>query len=75
LLYMYMANSARGGIGSGKISNPGTPAPRSKAAQRPNSAAIPGGGAARFFNPGNVNSGSASRYYNQHSRYFQTNGN
>ena len=75
LLYLYSANAANGGIGSGRMSGVrGTPAPRPRAAELPNSVSVPGGGAARFFNPGPVNAGGAGRYYNQRGRYFQNNG-
>jgi hypothetical protein len=40
-----------------------------------NSASTPGGGAARYFNPGPVNTGGAGRYYNQRGRNFMNNGN
>ena len=74
ILYMYMANSANGGLGSGRISGTrGGAAAKPKAAEMPYTA-HPGGGAARFFNPGPVNSGGAGRYYNQRGRYFQNNG-
>jgi hypothetical protein len=75
LLYLYAANSARGGIGSGRLSNPGTSTARKKPANMPNSAGTPGGGAARFFNPGPVNTNGAGRYYNQRGRNFMHNGN
>ena len=75
LLYLYAANSANGGIGSGRVSGTrGTPAPRPRVAELPNSVSAPGGGAARYFNPGPVNAGASGRYYNQRSRYFQNNG-
>jgi hypothetical protein len=73
LLYLYAANSANGGIGSGRVSGTrGAPA-RPKPAEMPNSA-HPGGGAARYFNPGPGAGGGAGRYYNQRGRYFQNNG-
>jgi hypothetical protein len=76
LLYMYAANSARGGIGSGRLSNPGTSATaRKRPANMPNSASRPGGGAARFFNPGPVNTNGAGRYFNQRGRNFMNTGN
>ena len=72
LLYMYMANSARGGIGSGRLSNPST-AGRARSAERANPASVPGGKAAHYFNPGGAQTGGATRYYNQTGRYFPTN--
>jgi hypothetical protein len=74
LLYLYAANSANGGIGAGRISGTRAQAPRSRAAELPNSVARPGGGAARYFNPGPVNVNGAGRYYNQRGRYFNNNG-
>jgi hypothetical protein len=74
LLYLYAANTARGGIGSGQLSNPPTTRGRSRAAELPDSVSRPGGGAARFFNPGPVNVNGAGRYYNQRGRYFNNNG-
>ena len=74
LLYLYAANTARGGIGSGQLSNPPASRPRSRAAELPDSVSRPGGGAARFFNPGPVNTNGAGRYYNQRGRYFNNNG-
>lgn len=75
LMYMYMANSANGGMGSGRLSGTrGTPAAKSKAAEMPYTA-HPGGGAARYFNPGaGGGNPGAGRYYNQRGRYFQNNG-
>ena len=79
-LYMYAANSANGGIGSGRISGtrPGPVAAatgsRSKAAEMPNGSSVPGSGAARFFNPGPVNVNGAGRYHNRRNTYFQNNG-
>jgi hypothetical protein len=76
LLYMYSANSARGGIGSGRLSTGAVAgAGKKKPANMPNTAARPGGGAARFFNPGPVNASGAGRYYNQRGRSFMNNGN
>jgi hypothetical protein len=76
LLYLAAANSARGGIGSGKLSNPGTSAMgRKRPANLPNSASRPGGGAARYFNPGPVNTNGAGRYFNQRGRSFMNTGN
>lgn len=74
LLYMYAANSANGGLGSGRLSGTrgGLPS-RAKPAEMPNSAAHPGGGASRYFNP-SPSSVSSGRYYNQRGRYFQNNG-
>jgi hypothetical protein len=74
LLYMYMANAANGGIGSGRLSTARAQAPAPKAALAGSSARTPGGGAARFFNPGPVNANGAGRYYNRSSRYFMNNG-
>lgn len=75
LLYLYAANSANGGVGSGRLSGTrGTPAPRPRVAELPNSVSVPGGGAARYFNPGPVNAGNGGRYYNRGGRYFQNNG-
>jgi len=74
LLYLYAANSANGGIGSGRMSGSRPQAARPRVAELPNSVAHPGGGAARFFNPGPVNVNGAGRYYNVRSRYFNNNG-
>jgi hypothetical protein len=74
LLYLYAAQSANGGIGSGQLSNARVSRPQPKAAEMPNSASTPGGGAARFFNPGPVNTNQAGRYFNQRSRRPVNNG-
>jgi hypothetical protein len=74
LLYLYAANTARGGIGSGQLSNPPASRTRSGAAELPDSVSRPGGGAAKYFNPGPVNVNGAGRYYNQRGRYFNNNG-
>ena len=47
---------------------------RRPVAEMPDSAAFPGSGAARFFNPGPVNVGGAGRYYNRRNTYFNSNG-
>ena len=74
LMYMYMANSANGGMGSGRLSGTrGGTAAKAKPAQMPYTA-HPGGGAARYFNPGPGTGGTAGRYYSQRGRYFQNNG-
>ena len=73
-VYMYAAQSARGGIGSGRISNARLNSPRTKAAEMPDSASTPGGGAARYFNPGPRTGAGASRYYNRRGNYFMNNG-
>lgn len=74
MMYMYMANSANGGLGSGRISGTrgGTPA-KPKVAEMPYTA-HPGGGASRYFNPGPGSGNGSGRYYNQRGRYFQNNG-
>ena len=74
LLYLYGANQAKGGLGSGRLSGSRPQATTRRVAELPNSAASPGGGAARFFNPGPVNANGAGRYYNQRGRYFMNNG-
>ena len=75
LLYLYAANAANGGVGSGRMSGTrGAPAVRPRPAEMPSTASTPGGGAARYFNPGPVNTGGAGRYYGQRNRYFQNNG-
>ncbi len=76
LLYMYTAQAARGGIGSGRLSNPAPTKSRNKAAYMPSSASVPGGAASSYFN----NSRSGGRagvtgYYNQRGTRFQNNGN
>jgi hypothetical protein len=84
--YLYSANAANGGLGSGRLSgtrpfpssaaaqNPrgkgGKPA---KAAEMPLSTMQPGGGASKFFNPGPVNVNGAGRYYSRRNPYFQNN--
>jgi hypothetical protein len=76
LLYLYSAQAARGGIGSGRLSNPGTTANRKKPATVANSASVPGGAAASYF--GNSRSGSRAglnNYYNKRTGRFQNNGN
>ena len=73
LLFLYAANSANGGLGSGRMSGTRGGAPVRKAAEMPYTA-HPGGGAARFFNPGLRTSAGAGRYYSQRGRYFQNNG-
>jgi len=73
-LYMYTANAARGGIGSGKLGQAKAVAPRPKVAEMPDASAVPGAGAARFFNPGPVNVNGAGKYYGRRNRYFQNNG-
>jgi len=76
LLYLYGAQQAKGGLGSGRLpgSRPSASTSRSRPAEMPNTASSPGGGAARYFNPGPVNGGGAGRYYNQRGRYFLNNG-
>ena len=75
LLYMYAANSANGGLGSGRISGVrGGAAAKPKVAEMPNSVSQPGGGAARFFNPGPVNAARSGSFYNRRNRYFNNNG-
>ena len=101
-LYMYMANSAKGGLGSGQLSgtrpipgnavglvppnqplkangrarlrNPQPTTTRRAVAEMPNSAAVPGASAARFFNPGPVNVNGAGRYFARPNPFFSTNG-
>ena len=81
-LYLYTANAARGGIGSGVISqgrsgiyNQGQAvSPKSKPAMMPDSSAVPGAGAAKYFNPGPVNANGAGRYYSGRRNYFNNNG-
>jgi len=73
-LYLYSANAARGGIGSGRLSQVRPAAPRAKPAEMPDGASVPGAGAARFFNPGPVNVNGAGRYFNSRRGYFQNNG-
>jgi hypothetical protein len=76
MLYMYMANSANGGIGSGRISGTrgaGATQAKAKVAEMPYTA-HPGGGASRYFNPGTGSGNMSGRYYNQRGRYFQNNG-
>ncbi len=72
-LYLYSANAARGGIGSGRLSQSRATAPRPKVAEMPDGASSPGGGAAKYFNPGPVNVNGAGRYYNGRRGYFQNN--
>ena len=75
LMYMYLANQANGGLGSGKLSGTrgSTPA-KAKAAEMPYTA-HPGGGASRYFNPGAGGGMTGTgRYYNQRGRYFMNNG-
>ncbi len=76
LLYLYAAQAANGGMGSGRISNSRVQQQpsRPQAALAGTPAATPGGGASRFFNPGPVNVNGAGRYYNRSSRYFMNNG-
>jgi hypothetical protein len=76
MLYMYMANQANGGLGSGRLSGTrggAATAAKSRVAEMPYTA-HPGGGAARYFNPGPRAANGAGRYYNQSGRYFQNNG-
>ena len=78
MMYMYMANSANGGLGSGRISGTrgGAAAAAKKPAEMPYTA-HPGGGASKYFNPFNPVPGAGNmsgRYYNQRGRYFQNNG-
>jgi hypothetical protein len=75
LLYLYSAQAARGGIGSGRLSNPGTQT-RKRPAMMPNSASVPGGAAAKYFN--NSMSGGKlglNQYYNTRNGRFQNTGN
>jgi len=76
-LFLYSAQAANGGLGSGRLSGsqPGPTAARpARAAEMPDSSSVPGAGAARYFNPGPVNAGGGGRYYNRRGRYFQSNG-
>jgi hypothetical protein len=73
LMFLYAANAANGGIGTGRLSGTRGGAPAKKAAEMPYTA-HPGGGAARYFNPGPRASAGAGRYYSQRGRYFQNNG-
>ncbi len=76
LLYLYAANNANGGLGTGRISGTrgGAVAPRPRPAEMGGPMSYPGGGAARYFNPGQGVGPGAGRYYNQRGRYFQNNG-
>ncbi len=73
-LYLYSAQAASGGIGSGRLSGSRPQASSARPAEMPDSASVPGAGASRYFNPGPVNVNGAGRYYNRRSRYFQSNG-
>jgi hypothetical protein len=74
LLYLYAANNANGGLGTGRISGTrGGVAPKSRVAEMPYTA-HPGGGASRYFNPNGSVGVGAGRYYNNHGRHFQNNG-
>ncbi len=79
LLYMYAAQQASGGIGSGRISGvrPGgaragqptaTPAYEPDETQRVSD--IPGAGAAGYFNRGQSHPQRTGRYYNRPGRYY-----
>jgi hypothetical protein len=82
LLFLYAAQSANGGIGSGRISGTrpdptapvGARARRSRAGEMSALTGVPGAGAAKYFNPGGVNGPGSGRYYNQRGRYFMNNG-
>jgi hypothetical protein len=74
LLYLYAAQAANGGVGSGRMSGARMQATQPRAALAGTPASTPGGGAARFFNPGPVNVNGAGRYYNRSGRYFMNNG-
>jgi len=102
-LYLYMANSANGGLGSGRLSGTrpgpgGMVGPKAQparprggttinssrgrgrgqrqapVAEMPDSASVPGSSAARFFNPGPVNTNGAGRYFARPNTYFNSNG-
>jgi hypothetical protein len=74
LLYLYSAQAARGGIGSGRLSNPGTSNARKRAATIPNSASVPGGAASHYFNNSRSGSKTGARgYFNQRGGNFQHN--
>jgi hypothetical protein len=77
-LFLYSAQAANGGMGAGRLSGtrplPTTAQAQARPAQMPDSASVPGAGAARYFNPGPVNVNGAGRYYNRRNRYFQNNG-
>jgi hypothetical protein len=79
LLYMYAAQQAGGGIGSGRISGvrPGgaragqptaTPAYEPDETQRVTD--VPGGGAAGFFNRGQAHPQRTGRFYNRPGQYY-----
>lgn len=78
-LFMFQAQAANGGLGSGRLSNPRADAParaataRARVAEMPDSVSRPGGGAARYFNPGPGNANGAGRYFNPPNRHFMNN--
>ncbi|WP_435010155.1 hypothetical protein P12x_001385 [Tundrisphaera lichenicola] len=74
LLYLYAAQSATGGIGSGLISGSRPTPGRTRAIEKSVSTAVPGGGASGFFNPGPVNVNGAGRYFNRRSPHGRNNG-
>jgi hypothetical protein len=73
-LFLYSAQAANGGLGSGRVSGSRPLPSPAKSAEMPVSSSVPGAGAARFFNPGPVNVNGAGRYYNRRNRYFPSNG-
>ena len=78
LMYMYAANQANGGIGSGRISgtrpSPSAPAPAASDVPMKRASDIPGGGAAGYFNRGPIQNLRNGQHYNRSGRYYENNG-
>jgi hypothetical protein len=78
-LYLFAAQGANGGIGSGQLSGvrhrPASAAPAQTPKEKRRASDTPGGGASRYFNRGFAPSprGGTSRYYNRQSRSFEGN--
>jgi hypothetical protein len=78
LYYLFAAQSANGGLGSGQLSGvrpgPATAGRRRPAADMPLASDVPGRGAARYFQRGPNLPQSRGAYFQRHNRYFASNG-